>query len=240
MSTVSWHDANQRYLMARVALVRERMANAPKGAEDEVTAAAGALPGPAALDTLCDAFRLSGFERDLLLLCAGVELDGGQADAPTFSLALSSLPEAHWSALTPAGPLRYWRLIEVGSGETLTRCPLRIDERVLHYLAGLDYTDVRLQGYITPVAPPDDLPASQAAVADSIGQLLSSGTAVQVMGDDHGDRLSVAAMACARIGVMLHSIHAADLPGVTDRESLARIWEREAVFSRSALLVDFV
>lgn len=239
MSGASWHEANQRYLMARVALARERVAGHTQGAAEEVEGAALALPAPSALDTLCDAFRLSPFERDILLLCAGMELDGAQTDAPTFSLALSALPEAHWSALTPAGALRYWRLIETGAGDTLTRCPLRIDERVLHYLAGLAYPDTRLQGFIAPVVAPDDLPSSQLAVADSIGKLLSSGTTVQVMGDDYGDRLSVSAMACARMGVMLNSINAADLPGVADREALARIWEREAVFSRSALLVDY-
>ena len=39
----------------------------------------------------------------------------------------------------PAGPLRRWRLLEVGAGETLAAAPLRIDERVLHYLAGISY-----------------------------------------------------------------------------------------------------
>ena len=96
-------------------------------------------------------------QRDALLLCAGVELDSSFAPlcakqnvtgrgVPTFSLALAALPDPHWSAITPAGPLRHWRLIEVGVGEALTTSPLRIDERVLHYLAGVSYLDDRLQG----------------------------------------------------------------------------------------------
>lgn len=108
-------------------------------------------------------FRLSPFERDLLALCAGVELDAGIASlcaeaqgdpqrvSPTFSLALAALPGAHWSALAPDAPLRYWRLIEPAPGGLLTRAPLRIDERVLHYLTGISYLDERLRGLMTPI-----------------------------------------------------------------------------------------
>src|SRR5437660_12933608 len=70
---------------------------------------------------------------------------------PTFSLALAALPHPHWDALTPAAPLRRWRLILVGSSNTLTLNPLRIDERILHYLAGVSHPDERLAGIITPV-----------------------------------------------------------------------------------------
>jgi len=64
-----------------------------------------------ALETVCALFHLSPFERDVLLLCAGMELDSRFAEAcagqpPTFALALASLPEPHWSALAPSGPLR--------------------------------------------------------------------------------------------------------------------------------------
>ena len=83
-------------------------------------------PGTAAaLVRLCTAFALSNFERDVLLMCAGAELDPkldalyGRAHDdprrawPTFGLALAMLPDPHWSALTPAAPLRRWRLLDV-------------------------------------------------------------------------------------------------------------------------------
>src|SRR6266498_3659797 len=54
-----------------------------------------------------------------------------------FGLALAALPGAHWSALSPTGPLRRWRLIEVGEGPSLVASPLRLDERILHFVAGL-------------------------------------------------------------------------------------------------------
>ncbi|MEL6463149.1 MAG: ATP-binding protein, partial [Cyanobacteria bacterium J06621_15] len=101
-----------------------------------------------AIEIICQSFGLSPFERDILLLCAGVELDASfasliadiqgdsQHDYPTFSLALAVLESAYWGALTPDAPLRKWRLIEVGPGNALTTSPLRIDEQILHYLTG--------------------------------------------------------------------------------------------------------
>ena len=46
----------------------------------------------------------------------GRELDSVFAEAvgqPTVALALAKLPDAHWAALSPAAPLRHWRLIDV-------------------------------------------------------------------------------------------------------------------------------
>ena len=233
-----WAEANQRYLMARLALVREHLAGAPGDAAEAVERMAAELPAPAALDRLCDAFSLSPFERDVLVLCAGVELDGVQREPPTFSLALAQLPQPHWSAITPAGPLRRWRLVDAGSGDTLTRAPLRIDERVLHFLTGLTYLDPRLEGLLTAAPPANDLPPSHRAVGRRLADLLAAGASAQLMGDDHGEKLDVAAYACALLGVSLWTLRATDLPLPTEREALCRLWEREAVLSRGALLVD--
>ncbi|MDQ2998698.1 MAG: hypothetical protein M3R61_16835 [Chloroflexota bacterium] len=145
----AWAAQNQRYLLAALGDVRsalQRHIVAPKDTALPVTSAdlelpRGQLP---AIQTLCQMFGLSPFERDLLLLCAGVELDSGfaalcaeahndhQRPYPTFSLALATLPGAHWDAITPIGTLRRQRLIEVGPGAALTLSPLRISEQVLH------------------------------------------------------------------------------------------------------------
>src|SRR5213078_3784318 len=110
------------------------------------------IPDPA-LELLCRTFELSTFERRILLICAGVEWDSrfaslcasAQGDSrrtsPTFSLALAAFDDAHWSALSPGHPLRYWRLVRVGAAESITTAALRIDERILHYLAGVNCID---------------------------------------------------------------------------------------------------
>jgi hypothetical protein len=267
--TSTWPEANQRYLMAAVGLVRSRLeqhANKTKetpgnpesdaAAENALQEAGKELPGPSALETLCAAFRLSPFERDVILLCAGIELDSAfaascaaaQGDTrktyPTFSLALAALPEAHWSALAPAGSLRRWRLIELNTNEGLVAAPLRIDERVLHFLTGLNHLDDRLQALVEPVSAPEDLPPSQREVAERIAQLLTTNEnqippIVQLCGPEGTGRAALAALACREFGLRLHALRSADIPASSaERETLARLWEREAVLSHSALLIE--
>ena len=89
-----------------------------------------------------EAFGLSEFELNVLLLCAGVALDRRfgaamaalqpNAPSPTFGLAVTVLENPHWSAVSRIRPLRYWRLIEMGPG-TLLEAPLAIDEHILHF-----------------------------------------------------------------------------------------------------------
>ncbi|HEX9867629.1 MAG TPA: ATP-binding protein [Candidatus Tectomicrobia bacterium] len=269
-ATHTWHEANQQYLIAALGVVREALkrhttrlqgtaeveeqGNTVQRALHEAT---HAMPAPSALETLCVAFGLSPFERDVLLLCAGMELEAtfaslcaaAQGDPrrayPTFSLALAALPEAHWSALTPAAALRRWRFIEVGPGDTLTVSPLRIDERVLHYLTGVSHLDERLRGLVGPLYLSDELPPSHRALAQRIVELWSRverGSAwpvIQLCGGEYIGKRAIAASACTALGIQLHALRAADIPvAVTEREALARLWEREAVMSSSALLVD--
>jgi hypothetical protein len=174
----TWSEGNQRHLVAALARVRRALegaggAGADDGDEAEIAAS---MPAPPALHRLRDTFRLSPFECDVLLACAGVELDTAFADAlrgtvgagpplPTFGLALARLPGAHWSALAPTAPLRHWRLVEVAGGESSARGQLRIDERILHHLTGTGGLDERLQGLVEPVAGPGALPPSHAAEA---------------------------------------------------------------------------
>jgi len=215
-------------------------------------------PLPTTLDALCAGFGLSAFERDVLLLCAGVELDASfaalctaaQGDArrpyPTFGLALAALPAAHWSALSPAAPLRYWRLVEVEQNQDpLTQARLRIDERVLHQLTGISYLDERLRGLFEPVAPPRELPRSHRELAERIASFWAGEKTeatlplIALGGDDAAGKRGVAASAAALLGLNLHAIQAADVPQpVAEREALARLWEREVVLQGTALLLE--
>src|SRR5262245_52208188 len=142
---LDWTDANQRYLAAEFARLKARFSGADVQATSEgVREAQASLPQPAAIDQLAEIFGLSPFERDLLLLCAGVEMDAelaaccaaasGAANRPfaTFGLALAALADPHWSALTPVRPLRLWRLLELKDEQALASSRLSIDERVLH------------------------------------------------------------------------------------------------------------
>ncbi|MEM1251927.1 MAG: ATP-binding protein [Cyanobacteria bacterium P01_H01_bin.21] len=206
-----------------------------------------------ALDHLCDAFGLTRFERQVLLLCAGVELSaaltqlcgaaqGKQFMYPTFSLALAAFPEARWDALAPVAPLRRWRLIEMISSDSLTQSRLRIDERVLHYLTGVPYLDERLDGLVYRLQAPNYLLPSQQQIAQRMADIwLESQPSAPIIqlwgGQDVGS--AIATTACQILGTVLYRLRAMDIPGaISEREALARLWEREAVLSRSILLLD--
>ena len=268
----TWLEANQSYLMAALGVVREALERHGPGInrvtegdpstdsppdQEKLKEASEALPAPAALDMLTASFGLSHFERDLLLLCAGMELSSGfpglcataQGDPrrnyPTFSLAMAALTGPHWSALTPTAPLRYWHLIRIDGGGDLTNSPLYIDERVLNYLTGVQHLDQRLLGFVERVHDGDDLVPSHREVAERIaGTWLRSGRSkplpiIQLHGDDGSSQQSIAVAACAKIRLSLHRMPAQGIP-LDPREFnlLMRLWEREAVLSTSGLLLD--
>ncbi len=284
-TTNNWHEANQRYLSAALANVRSALeqhsqkvgvlgtkdvqTNAPEYEPDIITSEGTPgiapktfisdenTPSSPALEVLCTAFGLSPFERDVLLMCAGIELDGAFASLcaaaqgdpqrayPTFGLALASLPEPHWSALIPNAPLRRWRLIEVSAGNVLTTSLLRIDERVLHYLAGLQHLDERLAGIIEPMQLASDLVPSHMEISEQLVTTLSQAEGVlslpvvQLCGGDAVGKRSIAAAACDSLGLNLCRISMYDIPSSpAEFDALTRLWERESVLSTSALLLD--
>jgi hypothetical protein len=265
--THDWNEANQRYLMAALGVVRESLerhisrsegkheaaqhagrAHGEGAARKALEEAAEALPSPAALQMLSNTFGLSSFERDLLLLCAGVELDSSfaslcaaaQGDAsrafPCFGLALAALPEAHWSATSPAAPLRRWRLIEVGNGPALTLSPLRIDERILHHLAGVPHLDERLAGFVEYLHEPNELAPSHEALAGRVAALWSQAAGgsvalpvVQLCGDESADKRAVAVAACAALGLRVGLLSSQSVPaGASELDGFVRLWAREA------------
>jgi hypothetical protein len=265
VTSLNWFDFNQQYLSAALEGVRARLESHANGQNSTQQAVNAVLtdfsdarqPAPPALVTLCNLFGLSPFEREVLLLCAGLELDSrfpalcvaAQNDPvkpfPTFSLALALFPDSHWSALSPAGPLRYWRLIEAGSGNLSTRDMLRIDERILHYLTGTSYLDERLVGYTKPVALVGGLvPSHDEIVARIAGIWSQRGSqsqlpVIQLCGSEVAGKRNIAAAACARLGMNLNLLPAYAIPSNPfENESLRRLWEREAVLGVSGLLLD--
>jgi hypothetical protein len=269
----TWYDANQAHLSAALAEVREELerkcsqkcsqnGSSLSHAEDTAPrsrpeSSAWAFAEPPALESLCSLFALSSFERKVLLMCAGAEMDARfpalfgavQKDShrtqPTFSLALSVFSDGHWSALTPARPLRSWRLLAVCGGETLATSPLRIEERVLHHLAGVYCIDERLQTLMRPVAGSHSLVPSHQAVARQMAAAWSKANhesglpVVQLCGNAAPSKKAIAAAASAMAGMQLHAVPAWGLPeSAAEMEALLRLWERDAVLNSNALLLE--
>ncbi|WP_416979760.1 ATP-binding protein [Streptomyces sp. T028] len=231
---------------------RRRTRHTAAGADDGGTPEEGrsepSLYDEGSLATMAACFGLTSFERDLLVLCAAMELVPTAAarcaaasgrEFPTFSLALAALPEPHWSALTPDAPLRRYRLVEVADDGVLTTARLRIDERVLHFLLGVSQVEPRLQGLVARTAVPGRLPKSQARLAAELAAAVSADRVAALSGGDLQTRREVTVTAARAAGFATFTLSAADLPAEpADRAVLARLWEREGVLLPAVLLVE--
>jgi SpoVK/Ycf46/Vps4 family AAA+-type ATPase len=268
-----WLEANQRYLSSTLNIIRysleeyiAKVSNPESCAEakskernssSELEQLATSMSEPPALDQLCAIFGLSPFERDILLLCAGMEFDSSFASLcaaaqgdksksyPTFSLALAALDNPHWSAIVPTSSLRYWRLIELVPGSTITLCPLRIDERILNYLAGVQHLDERLAGFVEPVYFKGDLVPSQSLLAEKIEKTWARSetefkyTVINLTGRDAFTKRAVSSAACKMAGRSLWLMPAQFIPLSPDElGAFIRLWEREAALSGSVLLLE--
>ncbi len=267
---MTWEEANQRYLAAALNTVLlslerhvQQAADSPatsaaptlESAGDMASSAVQPMPVPSALELLCSLFHLSPFERDILLLCAGMELDaafarlcaaaqgGTNMPYPTFGLALAALREPHWSALAPQAPLRYWRLIDVPANAGLTTGMLRIDERILHYLTGINTLDERLAALLETVEGADALVPSHQALAERLTRLWSRASGrpplVQLCGAERAGKRDIAYAVCRSLGLHLFALSAYALPvNPVEFAALVRLWEREALLFGGALLLD--
>ena len=214
---------------------------------------------PHSLTTLCHVFHLSPFERDLLLLCAGMELEADfaplcaaaqgnpQRPYPTFSLALAVLPDSDWSAIAPNAPLRHWQLIDIGVGNALTDSPLRIDEQILHYLIGNYHLNEHLVGMAIPPLQQTSLVPSHLHLVKQMVQSCEIAAPesallplLQLCGADLASQQAIAQATCAKLNWVPQAIAVELLP--TDLSSLTlvkRLWEREHRLNGAALLLEW-
>lgn len=252
----SWLEHNHRLLAAELARIKQRLRGGAEEAGASAPEAGDAAQPPAAIDHLTGLLGLTPFERDVLLLCAGVEMDSeiavlcGKARGhahpahATFGLALGALHDPHWSALTPDGPLRRWRLLDLEPGPGLTTTPLHIEERVLHYLAGINVLDARLRPHVHAGPDPglsDLMAPTQARAAQEVARVLQSSPGpllIHLCGGDPEGQEDVAAVAAHSVGARLFIARAADLPAGAELDSVRILWERESVLLGAALLIQ--
>jgi hypothetical protein len=256
LAKVSWSEANQCYLAAEFARLKQCLGSTHEGdTGNAIQMARMELESPPAIDWLLELFGLSPFEREVLLLCAGVEMDSDLASLcgesrghpqrayATFGLALAALTEPHWSALTPSRPLRRFRLLEVEAGHGLTSAPLRIDERILHYLAGANELDTRLQSPIHASPYPAWITEEHKAVAAQAGRVFGAypqdPPLLHLCGDDAQGQEDAAALAVHETGRHLYTVRAEDLPTAgPDLDQINFLWQREALLLPGALLIQ--
>jgi hypothetical protein len=250
--TTHWIEANQEALNDELSWLQSLFEAAVNGADP------GFIEAPEntalTLDFLAEQFGLSSFERMIILLCAGLELNSELVhlyrelpqsdgrDLPTFGFALALLPDAHWSALSPGAPLRYWQIIHVDNRSRITSSGLSLDERILHFLLGAGHIDQRLSGLVHALGQRTTLPASQhLQVERLVGLWRDRGNppVILIKGNDPDAGREVAVQACTTLGLQALLLRAQDIDQSADeRRHLARLISREYLLSRAAILID--
>jgi hypothetical protein len=201
--------------------------------------------GPEApVDRLARTFALDPAAMAALLLAAAEALRPGvPGDRPaTVALVHRAVGAAAWAALCPQAPLRRWRMVEPDGRGPLPGQALRIDERVLHHLAGIDYYDARLDGFVTPLPVPPDACGNVAATAlaarwdeAATGTMLPL---VALTGGDALERPRLAGAVATASGRRALQLDAADIPATpAERHELVRLCERELALAPAVLVV---
>ena len=281
-ATLSWAEANQACLVTEFARLRQKLdATAPQPAHRSsdpsinVTLHQETLHPPSAIDQITQTFGLSTFERQILLLCAGIEMDstlaaqcsealgfgrGDRRGAISLSLALAVLDNPHWSALAPSSPLRRFHLVELESGHGLTAAPLRIDERILHYLAGVNELDSSLEPLLQTRRDPKWIAEEHTAIANealrSLDILSPESPLLHLCGDDPRGQEDIAAVIARHIGRQLFVLPIENMAGFSAAsarfvnseaspsdlsESVVQfvpLWTRESAILPAVLLVQ--
>jgi ATPase family associated with various cellular activities (AAA) len=271
--SADWHAQNARHLGAGLAWLRLRLSCllAPDERFDQAAleeakralASAESVEPPPALVILRERFGLSRFEQDLLLLCAAPDLDSnirtllGRARGnpaspyPTFALGLSLFNDPAWDVLGPQAPLRAMRFIEIhqSGAEPLTHSPLRLDERILHFIKGLNYLDERLLPLLQPL---DDESESGSTLLTEYGQraheicrtleITPAGhrpPVVHLLGNDVLVKRGLAKAVADELGLRAYRLPAELLPTqAAELETLAALWQRESLLLPVALYFD--
>jgi hypothetical protein len=237
-------------------------------AADEIAARRRALQdadAPASLDVIGHVFGLSVFEREVLLLALAPELDGtferlyayvqddlGRRHA-TADLAVSLLlrdgddtGEA-CERLGPHGALRRNRLIvldEATPTAALPHRPLRVEERIVEFVRGVNRPDSRVEHLLEPTAPALLAGADQTIVAQAADWLRVSprqlfGRAVNLIGPPGARQVHLARSICDAIDIGLARLDAATLlASAVDRRELVALIEREAALLNLAFYVE--
>ncbi|CAG9170147.1 ATP-dependent zinc metalloprotease FtsH [Cupriavidus laharis] len=262
-----WSERNQQWLTLALASLCARLDRLAADDAASPPTDGNDLPAPGpdfepALDQCAALFGLSPFERELLLLAAGVELDnalrhsvvraherifeGSRLAQPTFTLALAMLAQPHWDALSPQAPLRRWKLLEPEGRRALARQPLHADERVLHFLTGVAGFDERLFGVAQLTAPAQpNASGTIAALAQRIARELGRDDArvpLVVLTQDRADveclRAAAQEVMAATASLGLWTL-AHDLPG--DAAGLAQtalLIDREAALAGALPVIE--
>jgi hypothetical protein len=149
----TWLQYNKTYLSTCIESLKFYLRGfLYKGQKNEVTVNSPiidrTLPLPA-IERLSNDLRLSSFEKSVLILCAGMELDpevpkliatfdGDSNGPPSVGFVIKILPSSDKTAFAQSSPLRHYELIDLHckSSLALEACHITVNKHILRYLVG--------------------------------------------------------------------------------------------------------
>ncbi|MEM9538867.1 MAG: ATP-binding protein [Cyanobacteria bacterium P01_E01_bin.42] len=260
MSSDNWYRQNLQILYREVNRIRDLLLYYIERGEADAEGTQEDLPAESRLGQLVATFNLSSFERDVLLMAAGLEIDPSfnlyfakaqgkpTLNYPTLSLAIAALPTAQWQVVSRQSALHYWRLIQCKESNALTHAPFKIDRHILSYLLGQPSLDEILENFIVPFSyrqsPESLLPSREKLVSTLTTAWTQAKSATELpqlhlIGIDGRDRAAIARSVGDRFNLRLYTLCARSLPSnISELHELCRHWEREALLHRAVLAID--
>ena len=257
-----WQKTNLDYLMRALTPIHQALTNYINLQSTEVVkennSSHNSYINPEyRLERLCNIFGLSDFERSMLLLCAGMELDRSWSDLcavvmdkenrdyPTFGLAHKVLDNFDWNGVTVDSPLRKWSLLEVGVARALMDAPLRIDEQIFHYILGNHCFNEKLIG-IVKEQQTHDIPilvdSHQKIVLEIVTnwkQPSNRSQGIQLYGNEIASKRAIAQAVATNLQLKLYVLSANNIPSnPLELDRFLTMWERETLLGESILLLD--
>jgi hypothetical protein len=179
----------------------------------------------------------------------------GQGWGERLHNSLSSAPEAprlsQWDArnsFLPQAPLRRFRLLNLEPSPTpattLMAHPLRLDERMVDYLRGVNRLDERVADLLRPLAPALLAPPHQ----DLVDRLVRSEdwrasgeawTPLNLVGVCGAGKRALARALCDHMGLGIYMLDVRRLPEFSaERQEVLRLLDRDLVLLQAALYLE--
>jgi hypothetical protein len=256
-----WHEINFSWLMGVIGTTRRTLEQyaavnlhgqmlKPQFPMPVLPACPTPLPR---LEQLCQHYKLTAFQRQVLILCAGVELDPYVANLcaqlnhdpakcyPTFDLALRYFAGS-WSDIAPQAPLRYGNLITCHKNMHLLHSPLAIPERILFYLTNTNSLGEQLANILLPIATSPYITHTQQRIAETVYHLWqqqASSPIVQLINTDTQSGESMAAQISHLMKVSLFKLNVCDLPdSLNELVEYRHLLEQEIMLTNCLYLLD--
>ncbi|MEM9005870.1 MAG: ATP-binding protein [Cyanobacteria bacterium P01_F01_bin.86] len=201
---------------------------------------------------------LSPCDRDILLLCAAMEIlpelgwccakfhsrlsrgEGLEHVSP--GMLASIFGQTGVESLDPTRPLRAWQLVQIGQGR-FSHSLVQIDRSLLQYLMGHTYEDTLFIASVRAITPEciHPVPASYQAVVDQVHDYWRSNhhgvKPIQICGQDVATQQALLGAICPELSLSLMSARSIPLVN-SERHTYSRRWQRQAFINRSVLGID--